>query len=197
MKIKMNITKLCYGDVAVKAIPALSARMQQESAIAHIFAALARLSEQTIHQIFDEIPEQEKNQIVSLLCKENQDRILTVCNQLLKRKGSFLVLTSIEIDEHLGVCVEAGEIDYAGMIRAFLPMVQERLASSSDAAAALLQKLPLNNADVILRFMPQASKDAMAAYLLNANQEKICALAEQSAKEYGICLSVENLNTAV
>lgn len=45
MKIKMNITKLCYGDVAVKAIPALSARMQQESAIAHILAALARLSE--------------------------------------------------------------------------------------------------------------------------------------------------------
>ena len=150
--------------------------MQQESAIAHIFAALARLSEQTIHQIFEEIPEQEKNQIVSLLCRENQDRM---------------------IDEHLGVCVEAGEIDYAGMIRAFLPMVQERLASSSDAAAALLQKLPLNNADVILRFMSQASKDAMVAYLLNANQEKICALAEQSAKEHGICLSVENLNTAV
>ena len=170
MKIKTNITEIHYGDVAVKALPLLSARMPQESAIAHILAALAHLSEQTIYQIFEEIPEQNKNQIVSLLCRENQNRILTVCNQFLKRKGAFLVLTDIQVDEQLDICVEVGEIDYTGLIRTFLPMARERLASSSDAAAALLQKLPLNNAAVFLRLMPQASKDAMAAYLLNANQ---------------------------
>lgn len=197
MKIKTNITEIHYGDVAVKALPLLSARMPQESAIAHILAALAHLSEQTIYQIFEEIPEQNKNQIVSLLCRENQNRILTVCNQFLKRKGAFLVLTDIQVDEQLDICVEAGEIDYTGLIRTFLPMARERLASSSDAAAALLQKLPLNNADVFLRLIPQASKDAMAAYLLNANQEKLCALAERAAGEYGVCLSIENLNVAI
>lgn len=197
MKIKTNITEIHYGDVAVKALPLLSARMPQESAIAHILAALAHLSEQTIYQIFEEIPEQNKNQIVSLLCRENQNRILTVCNQFLKRKGAFLVLTDIQVDEQLDICVEVGEIDYTGLIRTFLPMARERLASSSDAAAALLQKLPLNNADVFLRLIPQASKDAMAAYLLNANQEKLCALAERAAGEYGICLSIENLNVAI
>lgn len=197
MKIKTNITEIHYGDVAVKALPLLSARMPQESAIAHILAALAQLSEQTIHQIIDEIPEQDKNQIVSLLCRENQNRILTVCNQFLKRKGAFLVLTDIQVDEQLDICVEVGEIDYTGLIRTFLPMARERLASSSDAAAALLQKLPLNNADVFLRLIPQASKDAMAAYLLNANQEKLCALAERAAGEYGVCLSIENLNVAI
>lgn len=197
MKIKTNITEIHYGDVAVKALPLLSARMPQESAIAHILAALAHLSEQTIYQIFEEIPEQNKNQIVSLLCRENQNRILTVCNQFLKRKGAFLVLTDIQVDEQLDICVEVGEIDYTGLIRTFLPMARERLASSSDAAAALLQKLPLNNADVFLRLIPQASKDAMAAYLLNANQEKLCALAERAAGEYGVCLSIENLNVAI
>lgn len=197
MEIEMSITELHYGDVAVKAIPLLSARMPQESAIAHILAALAHLSEQTIYQIFEEIPEQNKNQIVSLLCRENQNRILTVCNQFLKRKGAFLVLTDIQVDEQLDICVEVGEIGYTGLIRTFLPMARERLASSSDAAAALLQKLPLNNADVFLRLIPQASKDAMAAYLLNANQEKLCALAERAAGEYGVCLSIENLNVAI
>lgn len=197
MEIEMSITELHYGDVAVKAIPLLSSRMQQESAIAHILTALAHLSEQTIYQIFEEIPEQNKNQIVSLLCRENQNRILTVCNQFLKRKGAFLVLTDIQVDEQLDICVEVGEIDYTGLIRTFLPMARERLASSSDAAAALLQKLPLNNADVFLRLIPQASKDAMAAYLLNANQEKLCALAERAAGEYGVCLSIENLNVAI
>ena len=197
MKIKTNITEIHYGDVAVKALPLLSARMPQESAIAHILAALAHLSEQTIYQIFEEIPEQNKNQIVSLLCRENQNRILTVCNQFLKRKGAFLVLTDIQVDEQLDICVEVGEIDYTGLIRTFLPMARDRLASSSDAAAALLQKLPLNNADVFLRLIPQASKDAMAAYLLNANQEKLCALAERAAGEYGVCLSIENLNVAI
>ena len=197
MEIEMIITELHYGDVAVKAIPLLSSRMQQESAIAHILAALAQLSEQTIHQIIDEIPEQDKNQIVSLLCRENRDRILTVCNQFLKRKGTFLMLTDIQVDEQLDVCVEVGEIDYTGLIRTFLPMARERLASSSDAAAALLQKLPLNNAAVFLRLMPQALKDAMAAYLLNANQEKLCALAERAAGEYGVCLSIENLNVTI
>ena len=186
MKIKTNITEIHYGDVAVKALPLLSARMPQESAIAHILAALAHLSEQTIYQIFE-----------SLLCRENQNRILTVCNQFLKRKGAFLVLTDIQVDEQLDICVEVGEIDYTGLIRTFLPMARERLASSSDAAAALLQKLPLNNADVFLRLIPQASKDAMAAYLLNANQEKLCALAERAAGEYGVCLSIENLNVAI
>lgn len=197
MEIEMSITVLHYGDVAVKAIPLLSSRMQQESAIAHILTALAQLSEQTIHQIIDEIPEQDKNQIVSLLCRENRDRILTVCNQFLKRKGTFLMLTDIQVDEQLDVCVEVGEIDYTGLIRTFLPIAQEHLASSSDAAAALLQKLPLNNADVFLRLMPQASKDAMAAFLLNANQEKLCALAERAAGEYGIRLSIENLNATI
>lgn len=197
MEIEMSITELHYGDVAVKAIPLLSSRMQQESAIAHILTALAQLLEQTIHQIIDEIPEQDKNQIVSLLCRENRDRILTVCNQFLKRKGTFLMLTDIQVDEQLDVCVEVGEIDYTGLIRTFLPMARERLASSSDAAAALLQKLPLNNADVFLRLIPQASKDAMAAFLLNANQEKLCALAERAAGEYGIRLSIENLNATI
>ena len=86
MKIKMTVKKIHYGDVAVKAIPALSARMHQESAAAHIFAALAQLSEQTIYQIFDQIPQQDKKQIVSLLCKENHDRILTMGNRLLEEK---------------------------------------------------------------------------------------------------------------
>ena len=197
MKITMNLARIYYSDVAVKAIPVLAARMQQESAIAHILTALAQLSEQTIHQIIDEIPEQDKNQIVSLLCRENRDRILTVCNQFLKRKGAFLMLTNIQVDEQLDVCVEVGEIDYTGLIRTFLPMARERLASSSDAAAAPLPKLPLNNAAVFLRLMPQALKDAMAAYLLNANQEKLCALAERAAGEYGVCLSIENLNVTI
>lgn len=107
------------------------------------------------------------------------------------------MLTDIQVDEQLDVCVEVGEIDYTGLIRTFLPMARERLASSSDAAAALLQKLPLNNAAVFLRLMPQALKDAMAAYLLNANQEKLCALAERAAGEYGVCLSIENLNVTI
>ena len=193
----MSIGELHYGDVVVKAIPVLSAGMQQESAIAHILVALAHLSEQTIYQIFEEIPQQDKNQIVSLLCRENRDRILTVCNQFLKRKGAFLLLTDIQVNEQLGISVEVGEINYTGLIQTFLPMARERLASSSDAAAVLLQKLPLNNADVFLRLMPQASKDAMVAYLLNANQEKLCAQAERAAGEYGVYLSMENLNAAV
>lgn len=197
MKITMNLASIHYGDVAVKAMPILAARMQQDSSLAHILGALTRLPEQTIYQIFDEIPVQDKNQIVCLLCRENQDRILTACNQFLKRKGSLLVLTDIQVDEQLNICIEAGEIDYTGLIRTFLPMARERLASGSDAAAALLKKLPLDNIEVFLRLIPQASKDAMAAYLLNANQEKLCALAQQVALEYGIRLSIERFSAAV
>ena len=193
----MNVSDLNYGDIAVKAIPLLSTRMQQESAAAHIFTALAHLSEQAIYQIFEEIPQQDRNQIVSLLCRENQDRILSMGNQLLRTKGIPLVLNAIQIDEQLGVCIEVGEIDYTGLIQTFLPMIQERLASSSDATATLLQRLPLNNADVFLRLMPQTSKDDVAAYLLNANRERFCALAERAAGEHGIHLSIDNLNAVI
>src|SRR5699024_6106489 len=103
----------------------------------------------------------------------------------------------MQVDEKLNICIESGEIDYTGLIRTFLPMARERLAFSSDAAAALLKKLPLDNIEVFLRLIPQASKDAMAAYLLNANQEKLCALAQQVALEYGIRLSIERFSAAV
>ena len=105
-----------------------------------------------------------------------------------------MVLADIQIDEQLGVCVEVEKIDYAGLIRTFLPLIRERLAFSSDATVALLQRLPLNNVNVFLRLMPQTSKDAMAACLLNANQEKLCDLAERAAGEHGIHLSIENLS---
>lgn len=47
------------------------------------------------------------------------------------------------------------------------------------------------------KLIPQASKDAIAACLLNANQEKLCALAQQAALEYGIRLSIEHISAAV
>lgn len=71
MKLTIKIREINYGDVAVKALPLLgSAAQNYGSAVEKTIAAVSMLPEELIHSIFDAIPTEQKNDLVSAFVME-------------------------------------------------------------------------------------------------------------------------------
>jgi hypothetical protein len=81
--------------------------------------------------------------------------------------------------------VDVRDIDYDGLIDRFLPMVLEKLRQSENTASKLVAGgLPASVAKAILKNLPRATKEQLAAELLNSNREAViqylCGLAGQN-----------------
>lgn len=90
--------------------------------------------------------------------------------------------------------LELTDIDYAYLIRTYLPKVRDRLQESGGPLAGLLRAGGM--AETLLLRAPEEMKDKLAAELLNMNAPALEQQLEQLARENGIPGRVRGLHAS-
>lgn len=89
------------------------------------------------------------------------------------------------------------EIDYAGILEKFLPIIRDKLKDMDGAMPKMLSGLAALSGPVVrgtINALPQDTKDQMVAYLINHNGEKIIAAAQSFTANQGIGLTITSLS---
>lgn len=194
MKITMNIQDIHYGDVAVQAFPLLAEKLPAEdTAMNKLLRAIAHLPEDVVYSLFDAIPQQEKNEIVSLLVQENKEKLLAYATQFLQEQRISLTMQNLAVTSNLAVELDVLDIDYGSLVQKLLPLIQDKLTENHDNMANILEKIPVGSPNIILGFLPQKAKDDIAAYLINKGQDQILRFAMQAAANRNIRLELADL----
>ncbi len=194
MKITMNIQDIHYGDVAVQALPILEEKLSAEdTAMNKLLRAITHFPEDVVYSLFDAIPQQEKNEIVSLLVQENKEKILAYATQFLQEQQIGLTLQNLAVTSNLAVELDVLDIDYGSLVQKLLPLIQDKLTENHDNMANILEKIPVGSPNIILGFLPQKAKDDIAAYLINKGQDQILRFAMQAAANRNIRLELADL----
>lgn len=194
MKITMNIQDIHYGDVAVQAFPLLTEKLSAEdTAMNKLLRAIAHLPENVVYSLFDAIPQQEKNEIVSLLVQENKEKILAYATQFLLEQRISLTMQNLAVTSNLAVELDVLDIDYGSLVQKLLPLIQDKLTENHDNMANILKKIPVGSPNIILGFLPQKAKDDIAAYLINKGQDQILRFAMQAAANRNVHLELADL----
>lgn len=195
MKISMTIQDICYGDVAVQALPILEEKLPAEdTAMNKLLRAIAHLPENVVYSLFDAIPQQEKNEIVSLLVQENKEKILAYATQFLQEQRIGLTIQNLAVASDLALELDILDIDYGSLVQKLLPLIQDKLAEEHDNMANILGKIPAGSSNILLGFLPQKAKNDIAAYLINKGQDQILRFAMQAAANRNIRLELADLN---
>lgn len=198
MEIRFKIGQIDYGTIAAKAMPLLGRKAEtMEGAVGKLLSAIAHLPTVLIYELFDAIPEVEKNGIVASLVEENQERIVGIANGQLHDKDIGISVESLSVTPDLQIRLAIGSIDYSGLIIKALPLVRDKLAAATGPTAPLLSKLSgatPSQIQGILAFLPQGTKDAAAIYLLNQNHERILSMISGTAQKHGIGFAVSELS---
>lgn len=194
MKITMKIQDIRYGDVAVQGLPVLAEKLPQEdTAMNKLLRAIAHLPEDVVYSLFDAIPQQEKNEIVSLLVQENKEKILAYATQFLQEQRIGLTLQNLAVTSGLAVELDVLDIDYGSLVQKLLPLIQDKLAENHDNMANILGKIPAGSPNILLGFLPQKAKDDIASYLINKAQDQILRFAMKAAANRSIRLKLADL----
>ena len=195
MKITMKIQDIHYGDVAVQALPLLvEKRPTEDTAMNKLLRAIAHLPEDVVYSLFDAIPQQEKNEIVSLLVQENKEKILAYATQFLQEQRIGLTIQNLAVASDLALELDILDIDYGSLVQKLLPLIQDKLAENHDNMANILGKIPAGSSNILLGFLPQKAKNDIAAYLINKGQDQILRFAMQAAANRNIRLELADLN---
>lgn len=198
MDIRFKIGQIDYGTIAAKALPILGRKAEtMEGAVGKLLSAITHLPAALIYELFDAIPEDEKNEIVALLVEENQERIVGIANGQLHEKDIGISVESLSVTSDLQIRLTVGSIDYSGLIIKVLPLVRDKLTGATGPAAPLLSRLSgatPSQIKGILAFLPQSTKDIAAVYLLNQNRERIISMISGTARKHGIGFAVLDLS---
>ena len=195
MKITMNIQDIHYGDVAVQAFPVMAEKLPAEdTAMNKLLRAIAHLPEDVVYSLFDAIPQQEKNEIVSLLVQENKEKILAYATQFLQEQRIGLTIQNLAVASDLALELDILDIDYGSLVQKLLPLIQDKLAEEHDNMENILGKIPAGSSNILLGFLPQKAKNDIAAYLINKGQDQILRFAMQAAANRNIRLELADLN---
>ena len=102
MKLTVKIDEINYGDVAVKALPLLQDTGKRYSpAIEKTMTAIAALPERLIREIFDTIPDAQKNDMIAAFAMENKVRLLHMMNSMSYGQGIGIELADYSLNAGL------------------------------------------------------------------------------------------------
>jgi Rod binding domain-containing protein len=94
--------------------------------------------------------------------------------------------------------INVSEVDYDKLVEQFLPMLIDNLRQSNNPAAALLSGgIPLPLAKMIVKKMPEQTKEQLVAELLNTNKAEMIRLLEETAAANGYHFRVSDINAHV
>lgn len=196
MEIRIKIESVDYGSIAVKAMPLLIKKADNLSgAVGKLLSSLSYIPEDLIRQLFDSLPDENKNEIISLLAEERQGQLVDIINEQLRKNEIGLTVTSIFVSSDAQIRLMIGEIDYNGIVARLLPLVRGKINVSGTKGQLISMLLNAKPSQIgaILSFVPKETKDMTAALLLNNNKDRIINAVSEMAKKHGIEISVGDL----
>ena len=199
MKLTIKLDEINYGDVAVRLMPALGKReMVFSIGVGKLLNAIAALPENLIRDIFDAIPAEQKNEIVSFFVVENKSKILWTIDEMLYKNRIAIKLVDYTMDQDLTLTAEIGDINYDRIVERFLPLIREKLMIRATMNPMMIMLLPViqnASANQIVRLMNQVvgNKDDFLASLVNQNQKNLIAAVEDAAQKQNIRLKINSI----
>ena len=107
-------------------------------------------------------------------------------------------MKELSVSDGLELRAEIGDIDYAALAQALLPLARERLEAEQGAAPALLSKLLAAGGGLagLLGRLPKARQEQLAARLLQSASGRAAALIEEEAAKRGLRLKLGRLSVS-
>ena len=200
MLLILQITQLDYGDAALCALSALRGRAEDPgSAASRLLEALGSVPPELIRRLLDAIPDRDKAALAASLARENEARIRELAGEAAHRAGVSLSVKELSVSDGLELRAEIGDIDYAALAQALLPLARERLEAEQGAAPALLlSKLLAAGGGLagLLGRLPKARQEQLAARLLQSASGRAAALIEEEAAKRGLRLKLGRLSVS-
>ena len=200
MLLILQITQLDYGDAALCALSALRGRAEDPgSAASRLLEALGSVPPELIRRLLDAIPDRDKAALAASLARENEARIRELAGEAAHRAGIALSVKELSVSDGLELRAEIGDIDYAALAQALLPLASERLEAEQGAAPALLlSKLLAAGGGLagLLGRLPKARQEQLAARLLQSASGRAAALIEEEAAKRGLRLKLGRLSAS-
>ncbi len=200
MLLILQITQLDYGDAALCALSALRGRAEDPgSAASRLLEALGSVPPELIRRLLDAIPDRDKAALAASLARENEARIRELAGEAAHRAGIALSVKELSVSDGLELRAEIGDIDYAALAQALLPLARERLEAEQGAAPALLlSKLLAAGGGLagLLGRLPKARQEQLAARLLQSASGRAAALIEEEAAKRGLRLKLGRLSAS-
>lgn len=197
MKLTIKLDGINYGDVAVKLMPLLAQSAGSFcGAVWKTVSAIANLPDNLIRDIFDAIPENEKNGIIAAYAMEYKDRILSKLNNLSMHHNLGLKLADCLIDQDLNIMAEVSEIDYIAIVDRFLPAIRDKLLSMSGLVAMFRPMIQNASAEQIMGLLDRfagENKEAFLASLINQNQHNLISTIEDAAEKQNIHVKINSI----
>lgn len=200
MLLILQITQLDYGDAALCALSALRGRAEDPgSAASRLLEALGSVPPELIRRLLDAIPDRDKAALAASFARENEARIRELAGEAAHRAGIALSVKELSVSDGLELRAEIGDIDYAALAQALLPLARERLEAEQGAAPALLlSKLLAAGGGLagLLGRLPKARQEQLAARLLQSASGRAAALIEEEAAKRGLRLKLGRLSAS-
>lgn len=199
MLLILQITQLDYGDAALCALSALRGRAEDPgSAASRLLEALGSVPPELIRRLLDAIPDRDKAALAASLARENEARIRELAGEAAHRAGIALSVKELSVSDGLELRAEIGDIDYAALAQALLPLARERLEAEQGAAPALLSKLLAAGGGLagLLGRLPKARQEQLAARLFQSASGRAAALIEEEAAKRGLRLKLGRLSVS-
>ena len=197
MKLTIKLDKINYGDVAVKLMPLLAQSAGNfHGAVGKTVAAIANLPDSLVRDIFDAIPEDEKNVVIAAYAMEYKDRILSKLNNLSMYHNLGLKLADCLIDQDLTIEAEVSEIDYIAIVDRFLPAIRDKLLRMGGLVVMFRPMIRNSSAEQIVGLLERFvgdNKEAFLASLINQNQQSLISVIEDAAQKQNICLKINSI----
>lgn len=196
MELQIKISRINYGEVAVKALPLLRAKIRDDgSAVAKILLAITQLPPEMICGIFDAMPQEQKDEIVALLAAENKEKLLKLAMAVAEKNGIRITVEDVTVSKELQIGVFVRQIDYAGLVVRFLPLVKDKLKALEGSEMKILTKLADASSELaceFLKLIPREYQDKIAVFLLNQCREQILEMIVGTFQKNGIEIEIED-----
>lgn len=199
MLFTIQLDHLDHADAVRKAIPLLEETVRPHStAVSRTIAVFGRLPEELFRQVFDAIPDPEKNGIIADFICEYGPALTAEINRLCAQHRFGVTLSDLFMAQELQLNAQVESIDYLCIAEQLLPVLRQALLNHGGTASFLLRPLILSaTAAQICTLLDRilgAGKDAFLVNLLNQNQHLLIPLIEKAAAEQGVRLSIRSLS---
>lgn len=198
MEVKIRIAEIDYGEVAVKVLPMLKKKTEtDEGAMAKLLSAIVQLPSELIGDIFEAIPMEQKNEIVSGFAEENKARLLCAINKLAEKNEIGISMSHFSMSRNLEIAAEVEIIDDLRLVNKFLPVIKEKLLAMGSVPGMLRPVIERASADQICSLLNRfagTNKGAFLASLINQNQNRLITLLEDAAGRQNIHLKIGSVS---
>lgn len=197
MKLKIRIREIDFCDIILKAMPVLRENTAYDgSAGSKIISVVTQLPQNVIRAMLEAVPQKDQCEIVTLLVRENRDKLHQGLSRILKENEIDVSLDELSLSDAMELTISVSNLNYAALAVKYLPLIHGNLPVGENTVIemlAKLAKLPVMVLYGALAKIPQDKKDEAVAFLINRNADRIIAKMEDMLSEQDIHIRLEDL----